>query len=307
MEANLGYLAPIPIGDHCISAHQTVNYTYHKWPMKVNSTNYSNETKILRGTKCPRLIRDPYIRSFLESLPKTLLIVGIRHPILYFQSFWNMLADNNVKIIRRGMTPYDVAHENCTRNVCMKHSRFHTYLSKLGKTPLDEKEKELLSPDDRKSGLTLRDSFNVTNRIFLYELSQINEDVMWNDLSNQLDVPYIPHDIHMGDRSTKKDSGSRINICDAIYDDFRAAWMPHAYNMSKWFCNYLVPVAKDESRDDVIIANPNKFRDIVREYQKDPCNRLIRMDDGTYVLNSNLTTVADDGSAETWAEHERMR
>lgn len=45
-----------------------------------------------------------------------------------------------------------------------------------------------------------------------------------------------------------------------------------------------------------------------RGNEKDPCNQLMHMDDGTYILNSNLTAAADYVSAETsWAEHEHFK
>ncbi len=84
----------------------------------------------------------------------------------------------------------------------------------------------------------------IKNPIFLYELSEIGQDYMWDALSKLLHVPYIHirHDIHEGNSENRKKLKYGLNFCDAEYDDFRAAIMPHAYNMSTWFCDYLVQI-----------------------------------------------------------------
>lgn len=299
MEANLGTIAPMPVADVCTPLAQTVYHAYKNWPREFNETNNGlNRTKILRGTKCPRQISD--LNEFSKSLPKTLLIAGIRHPVLFFQSFWNMLQDNqDVKI--RHKSPYDYMEHcrerdrrcvyECPRrsNICLHKSRFHLHLARTGKTLLDDTERELLAPDDKDGGFKLTNR-HTKNPIFLYELSQLNEDDTWDDLAQLLKVPYIPHDFQFGNNKKRKNiSEARINICDDTFDSFRSKIMPHAYNMSKWLCDYLVPVAMDETRDDVIISNPEHFCEIVKGYADDPCNRLVRADNGEYILGN--TTV----------------
>jgi hypothetical protein len=305
MEANLGYIAPMPIADVCAGIHKVVLKSYKLWPLEfniVNSTN-SNGTitstevnKILRGTKCPRGVAGDMLDQISTYLPKTLLIVGIRHPIKFFESFWNMVVDNGHRNYLTA-TPYDFMRLNGTsartfgcpkgQLICMHRSRLHLSLAQIGKTLLDDVERQLLAPDDEDGGEKLI-NHRTRNPIFLYELSQISEDYMWDELASTLKVPNIPHDIHKGNNIHRTPSEFRINICDAQYDDFRAAIMPHAYNMSTWFCDYFVPVAKDESRNDVIMANPDRVSEIVKGYRNDPCHRLIRMDNGTYVKAGQL-------------------
>jgi hypothetical protein len=86
LEANLGELAPLPIADVCVPVHQTVYYAYKNWPGEYDP----NATKPLRGTKCPTYVENA--QEVTKYLPKTKMIIGIRHPIAWFQSFWNMLA-----------------------------------------------------------------------------------------------------------------------------------------------------------------------------------------------------------------------
>lgn len=88
LEANLGKYAPMPIGDICTPVHQTVYYAYINWPRE--NDNVTHPTKPLRGTKCPQFASD--LRPFTQYLPRTKIILGIRHPVSWFQSFWNMQA-----------------------------------------------------------------------------------------------------------------------------------------------------------------------------------------------------------------------
>ena len=241
-------------------------------------------------------------------LPKTLIIIGIRHPVKFFESFWHMITDNNLR--QRNSSPYDtidyrsknekkyVEYECGYRQlVCTAKTRFHIPLARAGKTALDEKERELLAPDDIDGGMKLV-NHQIKNPIFIYELSEIKSDDMWDTLAKLLQVPYIRHDKHQGNNTArhiekKKWAGTRLNFCDAEYDDFRAYLMPHAYNMSSWFCNYLVPAAKDENIN-VYMTDPDRFCDLVRSYVEDPCDRLHRLDNGTYVLRHDMNVTGGD-------------
>jgi hypothetical protein len=288
MEGNLGNIAPMPIADVCTPIHQTVYYSYKNWPKEYNIRNGTEVNKILRGTKCPRLVNS--LDEISKYLPKTLVIVGMRHPVMFFQSFWNMLTDHRNRSNPRGKTPYDftdLGHGtlDCPigQLICVHRTRFHLALARIGKTLLGDVERQLLAPDDEDGGDKLS-NHHIQNPIFLYEMSELNEDYMWNELATTLKVPEIPHDMHLNDKKDRRPGKNRINICDAEYDAFRAMIMPHAYNMSIWFCDYLVPIAKNESRNDVIIANPDRFCEIVKDYAYDPCHRLIRMSNGTYTV-----------------------
>ena len=229
-----------------------------------------------------------------------MIIVGIRHPIMFFQSFWNMMMDFSNKQ-NRDKTPYDFM-DHCGENnrscnyecpggvlLCLHKSRFHLPLARAGKTSLTEQERELLAPDDKDGGSKLT-NHHIKNPIFLYELGEISEDYMWEKLARLLKVPTIPHDIHEGNNKKRRKSPKRINICDAYYDDFRSLIMPHAYNMSAWLCDYLVPAAKNSSQN-IYMANPDRFCELVKSYVDDPCDRLIRLDNGTYTLKDGSGTI----------------
>jgi len=291
LEVNLGYLAPMPIADVCTPVHQTVYYTYKNWPKE-----YGKE-KLLRGTKCPNTISGDDINAFSYHLPRTKLIIGIRHPILWFQSFWNMQKRNKAGIYESSdpmKRTKPCGRGKCTHMCpdqifCMHRGRFHISLAQLGKTALSKDERKLLAPNDFDGGENVK-SRNSRNPIFLIEQNQLKEDYIWNELAIYLNVPSIPHGERHG--SGSRSTYQQTNVCDEKFDNFRAMMMPYAYELSMWLQDYFIPVAKNES-SDVTIPDPDIFADLVATYKKDPCNRLYRLHNGTYVLNSMTTNFTE--------------
>jgi len=194
--------------------------------------------------------------------------------------------------------PYNVT-EPCTNGgcrgpcpkrqiLCIHRARFHLDLAKLGKTALSEDERKFLAPNDRDGGVSIK-SMNIRNQIFLYEQSELDKDYIWDGLAKYLNVTSIPHDKYHGSHGKKK--GRKTNFCEGKYDNFRAMMMPYAYELSVWLESYFIPLAKVAS-SDVTIPNPEVFADLIKEYKNDPCGRLYRTNNGTYVLNINTTAVS---------------
>jgi hypothetical protein len=55
-----------------------------------------------------------------------------------------------------------------------------------------------------------------------------------------------------------------------------------------WLQKFFLPIARDASRADVFVADVDNFTAIIKNYALDPCQRLIRMDNGTYILNASF-------------------
>jgi hypothetical protein len=59
--------------------------------------------------------------------------------------------------------------------------------------------------------------------------------------------------------------------------------------MAVWLQDYFVPVARDPTRNDVMIPNVDQFVEIVESYKRDPCERLIRHpENNAYILDPSL-------------------
>ena len=293
MMANLGYIAPMPVSDVCTRVSQTTYYSYKNWP-KEHQGNQTEE-KLFRGSKCPMFLESNMVTELDNLLPRTKLIAGIRHPVLWFQSFWNMQRANNNRKYLHG-DPYKFVtpcpNENgwgcrvsCPHKqlICASRARFHVALARLGRTDMSQKEIELLSPNDPDGGVNVK-NLHIRNPIFLYEYEMLNEEYMWSRLGRFLGVNKpLQHDQR---RAGGKNRSLAIDFCDDKFDDFRALLMPIAYNVSVWIQDYFIPIAKNKNQNDVIIPEPDTFWKLVDDYKHDPCGKLTMKDNGTFVLKS---------------------
>ncbi|KAL7578703.1 hypothetical protein ACA910_015942 [Epithemia clementina (nom. ined.)] len=87
-----------------------------------------------RGLKCPADLESTpmSLPRYQEYFPHTKFIVGIRHPILWFESFYNFRLHNGFK-----MPPPEQLIGRCHKgmyNCCTFRSNFHIFLANLGKT-----------------------------------------------------------------------------------------------------------------------------------------------------------------------------
>jgi len=299
VQANLAHLAPMNVGDICTPPSPTVYYAYQNWPDKYG------KQKPLRGSKCPLYLESTNMKEFSKSLPRTKIIIGIRHPILWFQSFWNMQAGQPI-LSRINNDPYaltepcrnsdkQICRNSCPNRLlfCMHRGRFHLPLATLGKTALSEEERKLLAPNDKDGGERLN-NWNIRNPIFLYEQNELKKDYVWDEMAKYLNVTTIPRDTYVSSHGRQSKGGNRTttNFCEERLDGFRAMMMPYSYELSVWMQDYFIPVAKNEN-SDVTIPNPNAMIALVEEYKKDPCGRLYRLENGTYVLNRNGTIIIE--------------
>ena len=301
MQSNLGQIAPMPVGDVCTPIHKTVYYAYFNWPKEQHKKKHNNEKeKLYRGTKCPAYIHGTWLREVSDSLPRAKLIVGIRHPMLWFQSFWNMLLGtyrlrNNIE----SSDPYHFTkpcrnrngfgcRSGCPKNqiICLNKGRFHHSLAMLGKTALSDQEIELLGPNDPDGGKYVQEQNNkIRNPIFLYEQQMLGHEYLWQDLTTFLGLEDHPLQNDSMIKSHGKYPHLRVNFCNDTYDNLRAKMMPIAYNVSIWLQNYFVPLAKNKTRSDVFIPRPDEFYQMVESYKVDPCGKLERLKSGQYVIS----------------------
>jgi len=302
MEANLGAIAPLPIADVCATLEGQVHYSYINWPKEYGVN------KILRGTKCPQFI-DKVLDDFSKFLPKTKLIAGIRHPVLWLQSFVRMLGgERYVDAYMKAISCNEVKSSSCNRKgkacpfgqmYCVGRSRFHVGLARMGKTALTLEERNWLRPNDWDGGERLY-NMKVKNSIFVYEQTQLKEDYVWRKLEKYLNVPEIKNE----KKHTSHGSEGEFDICGEHYDELRAKIMPIAHEMSVWLKRFFIPVALDKNRPDVVIPNIDGFSKITAAYTNDPCGRLLRQSDGSYILPN--TTGFEENGYKGWLKNAHL-
>jgi hypothetical protein len=328
--ANLAKVAPMKVKDFCTSKPSTLmHYLIDKWPQKFpdileGPTKYiPDKSQWLVGSKCPMFIGNPeFISRYTIAHPRLKLIVGLRHPILWFDSFMRM--GNAANYYRRAKLcphyanidpvsgfPGGVSSERarftagfeqcinecrCGLPLCFHRSRLHLGLARVGKTELSPSERELLAPGDPDGGANLF-SAQAVNPVFVYDQIQMKRDSYWDELAGFLGISHIPNEHYRGHHKDRTGTNSNATLCIPFYDELRSRIMEHSYNMSIWLEDYFLPLALDSSRPDVVVANATSFKEVLKTYQTDPCGRLVRNDqngkyllDAQYLVGTNSTT-----------------
>uniref|UniRef100_A0A7S2UE60 Sulfotransferase domain-containing protein n=1 Tax=Attheya septentrionalis TaxID=420275 RepID=A0A7S2UE60_9STRA len=265
----------------------------------------SDPPHLLRGIKCPQnLESDHALHNFQTLFPRTKLIVGVRHPILWFQSFYNFRVNNYQKMI-----PANECIGRClgkTRSTCTDRGRFHYSLARLGKTLLnDPEELKLLRSHNQKDVQAIRRS--ITNftflgsntKVFLYDTDQLAHDIHTSSHHNiteesarmakqfredlrcflglppQIELPPMIQEIpgirYSAAKQAEIDKG-KINICDDTYIELRKVLLDHGTKASRWIRHYFL------QSKDVFVSQREEFEKILQTWEHDPCttNQIAR-------------------------------
>ena len=223
-----------------------------------------------RGYKAPRDVHNVRaIEAFAKHFPKTKFIIGVRHPVLWFESFYNYRTRNNFTLPET-----DKLIGNCiaaAANVCTEEIRYMDHLSSLGKTDRKSpKERALLSPIKPKD---LKNGVKFENEIFMYEISQMHEEdevlasQYRKDLQSFLGLTE-PIGPLTEPRESHEDSPFKhleIDICDEKHAAVHADLMDIATKSSLWLRNYFLPLP------EVHVSSPEHFNALIETWMVDPC------------------------------------
>jgi hypothetical protein len=216
-----------------------------------------------RGYKAPRdLIVREALLSIAKYWPRTKLIVGLRHPVLWFESFYNFRIHNGYNMppaealigpLQRGMV-----------GVATDEAKFHWHFDGLGKTSHTPGELKLLSWGDEKPPPLPK----LTNPVFLYEINQLRDAnetraaIFCADLAQYLGLSTAlkPMSIKRGPIYPKA-----IDICEPRYGGVRLELMKHAKESATWIRRYFV------QSPDVTVSVPEYFHRLMTSWLADPC------------------------------------
>jgi hypothetical protein len=219
-----------------------------------------------RGYKNPRdLFSIEALDSIAQYWPDCKLVVGLRHPVSWFESFYNFR-------VRRGFTmpPADSYIGKCPENshgVCTEEGNFHLHLNLLGKTNRTAEEMKLLKPLPSVAP-TLAP---LHNQVFLYELSQLGDEdearacKYRRDLGSFLGLKHELSPIALDHES--RNYHYDIDICEDRYRPLRLALMDIAKPASEWIRTYFL------QSPEVVVSSPEFFNDLLLEWMEDPCDK----------------------------------
>lgn len=244
--------------------------------------------RIKGGLKCPKEIStEKGLDNWSKYFPETKFIVTTRHPVKWFQSFYNYHA--------YGQWPRRVAHPNeligacyegseylCTSKcghsrpgntkICTDRANFHHSLSRLGKTPMDTPE-EIAMLDHNMSLVPHK------GKLFLMEISQLFPDspsskTLKDDISEFLDLKYELNDLRQrhgtGTQNHEYISEDRkqafVDICDDEFAPVREVLVGNGKEAAEWITEFLM------KSPDVVVSQPEEFIKLLAKWGQDPCN-----------------------------------
>lgn len=236
----------------------------------INANNTTEYRRPIFGYKNPQDINRPNaLNHFRDYFPKTRLIVGLRHPVWWFQSFYNF----RIRFGEEKMPPPETLIGACSReaiDVCTDNSNFHAGLAGLGLTNRStSREKQLLSTRIQRRrpatpGL-------VHNPIFLYEQAQLDvgrdahvAEALRQDLSAflGLDSP-LPPLTKPYQASTRR----KFSICQPRYQALRQELLRNGRAAADWILEFFLDVPT------VTVSSRGEFEKLLRQWAHDPCDK----------------------------------
>eukprot|EP00986_Skeletonema_menzelii_P015330 scaffold11515_cov200-Skeletonema_menzelii.AAC.1 len=226
------------------------------------------------GIKCPAMVRDT---NAIETLTKmsddTRLIVGLRHPVLFFASFYNFRVWGHYKFNHTTpiLSPFKLTDgsEKTFHNAHVAHARFDNFLMQLAKVPLSKSElHRMLNSDNVWKKRISPNPF----QIFIYTDDQLqhgNTSQFARDLQHFLGLetplPDLNSEPRANDGSSRPTFPETINICDAKFEGIRSKLLQHGKESSKWISEKFI-----ESKD-VTVSDKKFFIESLRTWGDDPC------------------------------------
>jgi hypothetical protein len=238
--------------------------------------NKSNFAPTLRGIKCPsNVIYVDGLQKMKDYKNDTKLIVGIRHPVRWFESFYNF----RVAVYNGGRhrdkpppSPHTLlGKDKKYLGLNTDIGRFELSLMQLGKTELNTTD--LLALAERKRRV-IQSPFPV----LIYTVEQLKggdqEEAFRKDLQTYLQVQYpfgkIPRANSASERQGplyNNTSYLPIDICEEQYINIRNELVKNGKGTADWLLNHFV-----KHSDVMIGGNDDVFMKIVQGFATDPCS-----------------------------------
>lgn len=237
-----------------------------------------------RGIKCPASVESALShKHFRKYFPNTSFITGVRHPVEWFESFYNFRV-NNVRL-DKGDFPRanELIGQTCGKTrphppLCTHRGRFGFFLSFFGKTSMDtDEELDLLGRNHFTKSLSKTAAANGT-KVFLYSMDQLADknstrtDQFQEDLRGFVGMKdplppvlhHTPGKKHEEGEQAKRNK-LKINICEKQYTHLRNVLVEEGTKASKWIMEYFV------KSDDVVVSDLKFFAEGLEKWQHDPC------------------------------------
>lgn len=231
------------------------------------------KTWYLRGLKCPGPLNRRSLKQLQAFYPRARVIVGLRHPIRYFESFYNFRTRHP----KFGGLPAPLelmgACNKMSQGVCTDRAKFHHNLALFGKTNLSEVERDLLlGPSTNSSELLLFSKIiPIRNPVFLYDVMQLYDANVTRVARFQADLQrYLGLNTALQPPDAPRPMSfkpKQMDICRPEYTILREELLRIGASASKWIRKYFL------KSDEVFVSNPEHFDQILDDWGYDPCTK----------------------------------
>ena len=241
-------------------------------PGSATTTSSSNDATMLAGVKCPQAISSPTgLQHLVEYAPELKLIVGLRHPVRLFESYYNYritsMHDKGIQNFEAPPIESLIGAENSWKDVSTDTSRFELGLQQLGKVRLSKHQMKTLKSKHRVVA-------PVPFRVFLYTMEQIADHDKERSTKLGEDMQFflgLSEPIVFTHENKNHFVGARkhpetIDICEPRYDDLRSVLLSQGNATQGWIKeNFL------KSPDVFVGGSEHHFNELLSTWARDPC------------------------------------
>eukprot|EP00559_Dactyliosolen_fragilissimus_P008348 CAMPEP_0184862464 /NCGR_PEP_ID=MMETSP0580-20130426/6921_1 /TAXON_ID=1118495 /ORGANISM="Dactyliosolen fragilissimus" /LENGTH=421 /DNA_ID=CAMNT_0027360341 /DNA_START=196 /DNA_END=1461 /DNA_ORIENTATION=- len=215
-------------------------------------------TPTIKGVKCPLSLKNPKFVQRISKFPQSKIIVGVRHPLRFFQSFYNYMINEQYE---NGNTNFDIPPPESL-------------------TPENNKQWGHLDTDLIRYEIYLKTLLNLhegmdpkeqSPQIFMYSMEQLdpNSDPFHSkkfrsDLQCFLGTksPFEPIDM---ENKVWDSRPEHMNICDDKFKQFREIILTNAKESQRWILDEFL------GSKDIGVGDEPHFRELVSQWTEDPC------------------------------------
>jgi len=226
--------------------------------------------QVKRGIKWPSGIIDvssiKLLTKYNPPNKKTKLIVGLRHPVWWFQSYYNFRR-KGAKIdppppesLTGSARPWDGVHT--------ENARFEKYIVQLGKFDITKDELMSLAQNTRTKQI-----INTPYEVFFYDVGQLTDtnserfSSFKETLASFLGLN-TPLDIGNKNHVGGVDFVGKINICESKFNKIRAVLTKNGAESANWIRKHFA------NGTNVNLGGDEYFFDLVNSWGNDPCETI---------------------------------
>lgn len=229
--------------------------------------------------KCPNAMYTyKSIIRMEQHSPQVKLVIGIRHPVLMMQSYFNYrITEMYHKGIKEAVPDFTTLIQSGGnwKGVNLGCIRFELFLMQLGKTDLYPNNFDDMSEFSKAFGYDM--AVKPSNfQVFLYTVEQLDDtdeersslfrSTMQSFLNLNEEIPPFGHE-NKNHATGSEGYDESISICDEQYAAVRRLLIENGIKASDWIIGDFM------ESPEVLVANPDHFAASLKQWEHDPCEQ----------------------------------